>query len=300
MRLRFTLILLCCAIPTTARAQVDDPAHKGTIKYVQKLQQKNGGFLAAPADPKSNRAVLPTLRATSAAIRILKYLGSEVPHKEACAKFVAGCYDQTTGGFSDRPGKPNPDVFTTAVGLMAAADLGLPAESYQAGAIKYLAENVKTFEEVRIAVAGLERIQAKSPKADAWLALVEEKGKAKAPEGGVARAVASFAVTKLRLGVALPNADQVKKKLQKDQRPSGGYGKGGAENADLESSYRVMRGLMMLKALPAEVEGLRSFVLKCRSNDDNGYGVAPGEPSTMGATYYAIILLHWLEQGEKK
>src|SRR5438477_9020139 len=117
MKLRFALALLCCAAPlTVARAQ--DDAKTGTIKYVKKLQHKSGGFLPAEPDPKSNKAVLPTLRATSSAIRALKYLGAEVPDKAACVKFVAGCFDKESGGFSDLPGKPKPDVFTTAVGLM--------------------------------------------------------------------------------------------------------------------------------------------------------------------------------------
>src|SRR5262245_48098984 len=63
MHLRFPLALLCCvAVVTGARAQ--DDAKKATAKYVQKLQQKNGGFLPAAQNPTSSKAALPTLRAT--------------------------------------------------------------------------------------------------------------------------------------------------------------------------------------------------------------------------------------------
>ncbi len=298
MKLRLTLVLLCCATATAAHAQPPDAARKGTIAYVQKLQQKNGAFLAAEPDPKSNQAVLPTLRATSSAIRALKYLGGELPNKEGCKKFVASCFDKTTGGFADLPGK-QPNVFTTAVGLMAVAELGMPAEPYHAAAVKYLADHVKTFDDVRIAVAGLERIKAKAPKAAAWSALVEEEGNKKTTEGGLAREVASYAVSKLRLGEALNNFAEVLKRVKADQRNSGGFGKGGADKADLESSYRVMRLFMMLKKAPADVEGLRSFVAKCR-NEDGGYGIAPGEPSSIGATYFAVIVTHWLDEAEKR
>jgi hypothetical protein len=49
----------------------------------------------------------------------------------------------------------------------------------------------------------------------------------------------------------------------------------------------------MLRAKPADVERLRAFIAKCR-NADGGYGVAPGQPSAVGSTYFAGIVLHWL------
>jgi hypothetical protein len=51
---------------------------------------------------------------------------------------------------------------------------------------------------------------------------------------------------------------------------------------------------MMLKAQPKHAEGVRSFVAKCR-NADGGYGVAPAQPSSVNATYYAGSILHWLK-----
>ncbi len=86
------------------------------------------------------------------------------------------------------------------------------------------------------------------------------------------------------------------KVLRDGQRLNGGYGKDDNEFAsDLESTYRVMRCFMMLKSRPDRVEGLRTFVAKCR-NEDGGYGVGPGQPSSIGGTYYAASILHWLEQ----
>jgi hypothetical protein len=299
MKLRLPLALLCCvAVVSSARAQTDD-ARKQDIAFVKRLQQKNGGYLPAPPDPKSNRVVLPTLRATSSAVRTLKYLGSDVPNKEATAKFVADCFDRDSGGFTDMPGKGKPDVFTTAIGLMAVAALEMPAEPYDAAAVKFMGEHAKTFDEVRIAVAGLEIIGAKSPKQAEWLALIEGFGKTKPEKGGVARGIASYAVSKLRLGEKLDNPEHILKVMRGDQRNSGGFGKGGAANADLESSYRVMRAFMMLKALPADPVDLRSFVLKCRDND-GGYSAEPGEPPTLSGTYYAAIIMYWLDKAEKK
>jgi hypothetical protein len=51
----------------------------------------------------------------------------------------------------------------------------------------------------------------------------------------------------------------------------------------------------MLREKPADVAALRSFIGKCR-NDDGGYGVVPGQPSSVSGTYYAGIVLHWLEE----
>jgi hypothetical protein len=55
-----------------------------------------------------------------------------------------------------------------------------------------------------------------------------------------------------------------------------------------------MRTFMMLKEKPDEAK-LRAFIAKCR-NADGGYGVAPGQSSTVSGTYFAGIVLHWLDQ----
>ena len=44
-----------------------------------------------------------------------------------------------------------------------------------------------------------------------------------------------------------------------------------------------------------DIERCRAFIARCR-NDDGGYGVAPGQASQVSATYYAAIILHWLDE----
>src|SRR5947209_3808607 len=76
-----------------------------TVKFLQ--------FSLIPddaADPQPNCG----LRATSAAIRAIKYFGGDLLDREAVAKYVKRCYDEQTGGFSDRPGG-KPDVALTAI-----------------------------------------------------------------------------------------------------------------------------------------------------------------------------------------
>src|SRR5262245_51533970 len=83
-------------------AWADEPAGvKQTIAYVQKLQTSTGGFLSMA--PQPNVRLAPTLRATSAGVRALKYWGGDVPNPKAASKFVLSCHDEASGGFSDMP-----------------------------------------------------------------------------------------------------------------------------------------------------------------------------------------------------
>jgi len=290
--LRLFAALFLVSAPIAAHAQ-DDVGRKATIEYVRSLQTNVGGFLGMK--PAPNIRLAPTLRATSAGVRALHYLGGDVPNPKAAADFVDRCFDAKIGGFSDMPGG-TPDLFSTAVGLMAVAELKMPMEKYAAPAAKFLTENAKSFEDIRIAVAGLEQTKEKSPKANEWSAAIRKMQNADGTFGsgpGAARATGGAAVALMRLKEKV-DADAVLKTLKAGQRANGGFGKeDDAEASDMETSYRVLRCFVMLKAKPERVEGLRSFVAKCR-NADGGYGVVPGQPSTVGGTYYAAIMTHWL------
>jgi hypothetical protein len=291
---RFGLILLGCLLNATAHA--GEPGVEQTIAYVKKLQTENGGFRAQQPKPGAPE-IVPTLGATSSALRALRYFGAEVPNKEACVKFVESCYDPKSGGFRQTPdGKP--DVFTTAVGLMAVVELKMPLDKYADGASKYLSDNAKTFEEIRIAAAGFEAIKRKAPQTDKWfndIARTQNKDGTFGKDAGQARDTASAEVTMHRLVGPPAEADRFIKVFKDGQRQNGGWGKADSEIAsDLETTYRVMRCFVMLKARPANVEGVRSFVAKCR-NEDGGYAVAPGQPSSVSGTYFASIILHWLK-----
>jgi hypothetical protein len=247
--------------------------------------------------PAPNIRLAPTLRATSSGVRTLHYLGGEVPNREAAIKFVESCYDLATGGFSDMP-KGKPDVTTTAIGLMAVVELKMPKEKYARDAIKYMTENAKGFDEIRIAAAGLESVKMASPRNKAWLEAVKVGGNGDETFGkgpGKARTTGSVVVTILRLGGKVDNVKGVLATLNEGQRKDGGWGKDtDAANSDLETTYRVMRCYMMLKATPANVDALRSFMSKCR-NADGGYGVMPGQTSTVSGTYYVAIVQQWLK-----
>jgi prenyltransferase beta subunit len=266
---------------------------KATVAYTIKLKHPadDGGFAAAAGVEKSS------LRATNAALRVLKYNGFELTLEDqaACKKFVASCFDKASGGFADMPGG-KPDVATTAVGLMALVELKMPREQYEKDAVKYLSDHVKTFDDIRIAVAGLEAIEQKSPQTDAWIETVKKTAN---PDGtfgksdGIARDTGSANVALLRMGVRI-DKDAVLKSLNAGQRPDGGFGQVGSKASDLETCYRVVRCFHMLKSKP-NAEKLAAFVAGCR-NDDGGYGVTPGAKSTVAGTYYASIISHWLAE----
>jgi hypothetical protein len=54
-----------------------------------------------------------------------------------------------------------------------------------------------------------------------------------------------------------------------------------------------MRAFHMLKEKP-DVVTLTRFIASCR-NADGSYSVAPGQNGNVSATYFAGIILHWLE-----
>jgi prenyltransferase beta subunit len=282
------LCLFVAVLPL--RGQTPDQK-KATVEYLQKLQQKDGGFVPAAGQTKAS------LRATSSALRALKHFGGEPKEEAACADFVKSCIDKDSGGFADAPGG-KPDVALTAVGVMAAVEVKLPPDLYEAGALKYLGENAKSFDDIRIAAAGVEALGKKPPQADAWL---EQVLKMRNDDGtwgkgdGQARDTGGAVVVVLRLGGKVEKPEAVLKALKDGQRADGGFGKADTDKSDLESTYRIMRAFHMLKAPPADVGRLRDLIAGCR-NDDGGYGVGKGQPSTVSGTYYAGTILHWLDE----
>jgi hypothetical protein len=264
---------------------------KASIAYLQKLQQKDGGFAVSLDLPKSS------LRATNACVKALKYLGGELSDKPACSDFVKNCFDKESGGFADAPGG-KADVNATAIGAMIVVELNLSTEPFEAGVVKYLGDNVKSFEDVRIAAAAFEALGKKPAKADAWL---EQIAKLRNDDGaygkgdGAARDTGGAVAAVLRLGGKIEHPEAALKAMKSGQRADGGFAKDDSPVSDLETCYRVMRSLHMLKATPEDAGRLRAFLDSCR-NEDGGYGTAKGKPSSASGTYFAATITHWLDE----
>lgn len=285
--MRRLLLTLAVLLPSFVQAQT--PAEKqATLKYVAALQDADTGAFKLTAKAQ------PSLRATSAGVRATKYLGGDLAHKDKAAAFVLSCYDPATGGFREPGGKP--DVTLTSVGVMAAAELGIP-ESKIPKAVEYLHATAKTFEDVRIGAAALEALGKKPDWVDAWVKLADAQLNNDGTAGkgaGLARESASVAGMKLRLGYPVANKAKVIDAIKAGQRPDGGWGKADAPASDGETTYRVMRALMLAKEKPRDADKLRAFFAACR-NADGGYGVAPGEPSSVSGVYYQAIVAKWLK-----
>ncbi|HEY8505028.1 MAG TPA: prenyltransferase/squalene oxidase repeat-containing protein [Gemmataceae bacterium] len=298
MRPILTAALFAALVPPALGQTPQERA--ATVRYLQKLQRPDGGFLPAAADPRLDVVPQSSLRATSAALRALKYFGGKVPDATAAAQFVRACYVPETGAFADRPGGRE-EVFATAVGLMAAKELSLPLEPYREKSVAFLVENAKSFEDVRIAVAGLEALGEPrkllgDEQAERWRKVLPELRGADGAFRKDARLLGSAVAALYRLGFELDGPEAVKAcaaAMRADRRDDGAFGEQKAKTSDLGTTYRVVRSFVRLGESPGEVEKLRAFVENCR-NADGGYGNRPGEPSGVGPTYYAGILLHWL------
>jgi prenyltransferase beta subunit len=301
MRSAFALLLF---LPSISFAQPTAEQKKETVKWVLAQADPNGGFYVAPQDPNIDAAPRPSLRATNGAVRALKYLGAEIPNKDKHAKFVLSCYDEKTGGFADTPGGPV-DVTSTSIGVMAAMELGIPKEKF-AKAMDYLKENAKTFEEVRIGAAAVEAWGVKECpfKLDDWEKIVQKSftDTLLPPKDGGARDLGSVVAFVLRLGLQRDTdtkPQDIAAGLNLGQRADGGWGKKGEKASDIETTYRVMRAIMLLKEKPKDATKLRAFIDSHR-NKDGGYATKPGDKSTMSGVYYATIISKWLDEMEKK
>jgi prenyltransferase beta subunit len=289
--------LLVLLIPFTSLPAQTAEQKKETVKFLQDLQVSDGGFVPAPTDGRLDQNPHGSLRATSGAIRAIRYFGGTPRDKDSAAKFVNSCWDAQTGSFSDSPGGKS-DVFTTAVGIMAVAELGLPIEKFRDAAIVYLGDHSRSFEDYRIAAAGMEAAGKLDPSTNRWLRILESKVNADGSYGKgaeTARATGGTVVAILRLGGKVKDPNQVIAILDAGQAEDGGFVKDDSGKSDLDSCYRVMRCYHMLKAKPKRADALRKFVASCR-NSDGGYGLQPNKPSQVGPTYNAGSVLHWLDE----
>lgn len=283
MRSLFALFLF---VPSVAFSQT--PEEKAaSLKYLAGLRQESGSY-------KSDAKGGPSLRATSSAVRAIKYLGGELPNPTQVKAYVLSCYDLPTGGFAEAGEKPT--VLVTSIGIMAAVELGIPESKFPM-AIDFLESEAKTFEDVRIGAAAIESLKAKPKWLDKWNVIASKQlnNDGSAGKGdGRARDTASVVAMKLRLNFPVANKDKIVSMIRASQGTDGGWKKDGAGGSDLETTYRVMRALMLAKERPKNTYKLGEFLKSCR-NADGGCGVAPGEPSSASGTYYWAIISKWMD-----
>lgn len=258
-----------------------------TAAFAAAHQNADGGFAAKPGQ-------LSSLGATNSGLRVLKHVGGSVPDILGCIKYVKSCRD-AGGGFAPMPGG-KPDVVTTAIGLMAASELKIADQNMIKEASDYLGKNAKSFEEVRMAIAGHEAVKATSGDFTRWRDQLESMRNSDGTWGeGPAQAYATggAGAAVLRMGMKLDKRDAAVAAIKAGQRPEGGWSKDSGP-PDLGATYRVMRALFMLHEKP-DVERVLSFIARCRQSDGS-YASTPGGTGDLGATYTATIIVYWLRQ----
>ena len=258
------------------------------LKFVDSLENPLGGYWPnLGAKGKSS-----SLRATVAALRVYKYEGKALPNFEKHRDFMLSCWHEKDAAFADFPGGPT-DVILTAVGLMGARDGAFLNEEKRTLGIKYLVDNAKNFEEIRMASAFLADEPYDAKVAESWQKSILTRSNKDGTFGSgfsKPRDSASAWVTLLRLQFPLKN-DEL---LSKDFRmKDGGFGSESSDQSDLETGYRVSRYFHMIKNQKMLRETL-GFIETCR-NEDGGYGPRPGEKSSLGSTYHAIIIKKWAD-----
>ena len=286
-------LLALLLLPAFAFAQTADEK-KATVKFIDSLRDPETGAWAVNP-PKDGEKLKPSLRAVNGAVNALKFFGGELTDKEKVTKFVLNCYDEKTGAFAEPGDKPT--VAMTSVGVLAATALGIDKAKYKK-AMDYLKTNARTFEDYRIGAAAIEAYGVKESAIDVidWLgaAMKDENSPSKSTPN--ARDLASLAALGERLGLKLADAERadVAALVRRDQLPDGGWAKPKTKASDAETTYRVMRALMLLTEKPKDPEAVAKFVASCR-RPDGGYGVDKDAPSSMSGVYYAAKISEWLK-----
>jgi prenyltransferase beta subunit len=285
--------LIVVSVTPLARAQkLERGQIEQSIRYINGLQGTDGGFRPAMTEAESD------VSATTVALRALKYMHSQARprNSEAAKAFVLKCYQPSTGSFVTKLGR-EPDVRSTAMGLMAMAELKMPVQGYAELINRYFADHAKSLPDIYIAAASLDAAGLTTPKTAEWIAAYEATRNADGSYSNDATQHAGAVITILRLGGSIKDRDAAASTLRESQRDDGGFSAKPGDPSDLSSTYRIMRALYMLRQKP-QVDRLRAFIARCR-NDDGGYGVKPSEPSSASATYFAAIVLHWLDEMER-
>lgn len=276
------LALIALAVPT---ARADDRDTAATIaRDLSALQNPDGGFASRPGGPSS-------LGATSNALRVLSYVGGAARDVEAAGRYILTCRDEQKLFLPGPGGKPSPG--TTATGLMAMGAARVVDPATVDAAIKSLGTDAKSYEDIRISVAGLEAVGATSPDFPRW---IEQINADRNPDGtwgsGPSKAfdTGGRAVALLRMGVDPGDRrDAILATLRAGQNADGGWS-GTGSTSELGATYRVMRGFWMLRAVP-DLGRLRAYLDAHRRPD--GYASKPGADDA-GGTYFCTVMLKWL------
>lgn len=290
MKHRLPKGLLAALVLTSAAsaAPLARELREASVRYVNSLQNVDGGFRASASEGSSDIANVLV------AVRAIHHFGGKVEHQRRVVLYVNSLYDTVSGAFHGP--RRSQDVRTTAMGLMTLVELKQPVDELGPTVVQFFDQYAKGIPDIYIAEAALAAAGLRPLHPRAWL---DAMGATHNSDGSFGKTVADTAravITYLRLNARVPNRSGAVKTMQAAQKADGGFG-GPAAGSDLATTYPVMRAFSMLREKP-DLDHVRAFVDRCR-NDDGGYGVSPGQPSSVDATYYAAIILHWIDEMER-
>ena len=164
-------------------------------------------------------------------------------------------------------------------------------------AMDYLGKNAQSFEEVRMAIAGLEAVHGSSPDFPKWNEMLQGM---RNPDGtwgegpGQAYATGGAGAAVLRMGMTLDKRDAVITAAEGRPAPRRRLVQRRRSSPTLAATCRIMRALYMLHERP-DIDRLLTFVARCRQSDGS-YASKPGGAGDLGGTYTATIVIYWVRQ----
>lgn len=259
-----------------------------TTRFLRGLKRADGGYASQATDPKSG------LHDTVSALKALRLLDADPDDPERTRAFVHSCSDMATGGFSESPAE-TPNVFSTAIGLIALRELGETEgfESRAQRAMRFMSENAASAADHFMIIAAHEEGKLPDPVAPSSASFFRARRRQDGAFGESARynAMASAALHRAREPVQHP--EPVIRRLLGAQGPDGGFADRQGQS-DVMTTYAVARALTLLKAMP-DIDGLSGYIAALR-REEGGYTDTPNAPATAGATYEALSILRWTEE----
>lgn len=254
------------------------------ITFLHTMENPQGGFHPDATKP------LPSLRSTVGALRVFRMENTPCPNHKAHINFLQSCWKEKDGGFADHPESESADVISTAVGLMGLSEWNSLAPQKREAGRRFLGEQSKSLEDIRIACAFLESETEELPWKKLWTAMILGRQNQDGTFGSGPshmRDTASMAVTMIRLKEPL----KVSMDPAKHRQPDHGFGSATSSISDMETTYRICRWLHLIQDRQNLALTL-PFLESCK-NQDGGYGPRPKAPSTTSSTYQARIIQYW-------
>jgi prenyltransferase beta subunit len=269
-----------------------------TATFLQNCMQADGGYSIHPREKSTS------LGATSATLRALNYLHTKPQQLSKTKAYVWACFNKETGQFRDKPeGKPS--YRSTAVGVMAVVAMRERFNDADRERVLKTLLGSNQPEDIRLGAAAIESLivdKQLSSVPHGWLEKLNATfGPLLNADGSYsrgadqARASAGYSAAYLRLGFPVAQKNTLQKLLASRQLESGGWSNEKGD-IDLEASYRVMRCLYLLRCKDAGTLDRCEKFIKQLKQSDGGYALPGQKLSSVSGTYFALSILHWLEE----